>query len=928
MYDDLYPEAAQTALDAKAARPPEPKQTPRFSLWGTTAAVPKGVAAGAAQATGSAADVLGAFGSVLAATDAHPGGMFSTNTPTKLSGLIIGTEEDRARQKLLSNGPDYMSEGGRSFRNVAKDYTPDPLTTHAAERIVFDFSRVASKAVTAAITMGGIPGAIVTGLEEGFTVSDQLAQEGVDLDTRSAVGAVTAVTNALSFGLPVAGKTAVQTGVLALTGGPLSFMAQNAATRKILQDADYSKLADQYDPFDPLGLALSTVIPLGFGALAMRGVKAKGPMPDGSPPPDVPPLKAPDDLVDAARVTLLRENMDATNPKPGDLEAADAHNKAYKQAMEQQAAGERVSVADIAPKIDDAQPAKVDAVTNQNDVVGNQGGRSADDILPGALAPVDRVKKAARDVYDTFKKRTGADGDAARFEVEDNSTPVPFRAGAAEQELENLGWDIGDRMAAYASNDASHYITARKLVASDAEYGDEYVTAKIRISNHGNTTKAHDHPDVNIAPGEDIVWDIEEKLNQKITDEGYELPVSAPSDKRAAGQKIRESDATETTATPEAVDAARTSLLRESVDNSNPLPKDLAAAQPHADAHAKAIDQMASGERVNVADVLPENVAVKATEDMAARIEEFTTAARDSGLMPAARGEVALLDFPPLSSADSLPPGTWVQLPYPDMRGRPVAQIREVGVNDLYLPELDASGKLQPEKRSYLDPYTQRALDGEKPPAITVVEMEDGRLRVVDGHRRVMAARAAGASDIRAVVSPLIETADGKVPLTFEIAPPGTFAPRSGSLTDPLPAKPIAGAKEAAPKQAGAPDYAQNIDLIEAQRIRAVADKMRAKNPGVAAKYDDMALAHELKAERDTRMAEGQGEKASYHEKEATRLALENPDVMVMVEGMDAPKPLSEVMAMIKKDLADDIEDSNLIQVAAECFISTGAGGT
>jgi len=67
---------------------------------------------------------------------------------------------------------------------------------------------------------------------------------------------------------------------------------------------------------------------------------------------------------------------------------------------------------------------------------------------------------------------------------------------------------------------------------------------------------------------------------------------------------------------------------------------------------------------------------------------------------------------------------------------------------------------------------------------------------------------------------------------------------------------------------------------------------------------------------------------ASFYEKEATRLALENPDVMVMVEGMDAPKPLSEVMAMIKKDLADDIEDSNLIQVAAECFISTGAGGT
>lgn len=172
------------------------------------------------------------------------------------------------------------------------------------------------------------------------------------------------------------------------------------------------------------------------------------------------------------------------------------------------------------------------AVTNPNDVVGNQGGRSADDTTPGALSPVEAVKQAAHDAFTVYQKRTGAEGDAKNFEVDDNDTPVPFRAGAAERELENLGWDIGTKTAAYAGNDASQYITARKLVAASPEYGDEYVTAKIRIANHGNTTKATDRPDVNIAPGEDIVWDIEEKLNQKITDEGYELPVSAPSDAR------------------------------------------------------------------------------------------------------------------------------------------------------------------------------------------------------------------------------------------------------------------------------------------------------------------------------------------------------------------------------------------------------------
>jgi hypothetical protein len=208
--------------------------------------------------------------------------------------------------------------------------------------------------------MGNIPGAVVAGLEEGFTQSDQLGQQGVDLATRTKVGAVTALTNAVGFALPVAGATWKSTAALAVAGGPASFIAQNAATREILQAADYSKLADQYDPLDPVGLALSTLLPLGFGALAMRGAKvkpgveAKGPMPDGTPPPDtVPPKMAPpDDLVDAARVNLVREHMDATNPKAGDLEAADAHSKAYTKAMEQQAEGRPVSIMDVAPKIE------------------------------------------------------------------------------------------------------------------------------------------------------------------------------------------------------------------------------------------------------------------------------------------------------------------------------------------------------------------------------------------------------------------------------------------------------------------------------------------------------------------------------------------------------------------------------------------------
>lgn len=338
---DAHSQELITAAEQAPAPLPTKAPAPRFSAWSMFAAAPKGTAAGAAEATGSTADILGAFGQALASTGGSGKGMFSTQTAEEQK------QTGDATNKLLAEGLDFNSDAGRSFRNVAKDYTPDPLTAHVAESAVYNLFRVGSKALTAAATMGNVPGAVVAGLEEGFTTSDQLAQQGVDLATRTKVGAVTAATNAVSFALPAAGKNWLQTGALAVAGGPASFVAQNAATREILQAADYSTLADQYDPLDPVGLALSTVLPLGFGALAMRGakVKAKGPAPDTAPTPVPPP-----EVVDAARVNLVREHMDSSNPAPDNIATHSAHADAYAKALEQQANGERVSVADLLPE--------------------------------------------------------------------------------------------------------------------------------------------------------------------------------------------------------------------------------------------------------------------------------------------------------------------------------------------------------------------------------------------------------------------------------------------------------------------------------------------------------------------------------------------------------------------------------------------------
>jgi hypothetical protein len=343
--------ADELMLGATAAPPVAPKkQAPRFSMWGLTTAAPKGLAAGLSEAIGSTADILGAYGSVMGATDARSGGMFSGMTPAER------TQNEQANDALEKQGPDYMSNAGRSFRNVAKDYMPDPLTAHGAEVMVGDFARIAGKAITAGVTLGPLAGAVVAGAEEGFTASDKLAQEGVDLATRTKVGALTGVVTAAGLALPVAGRTAVETVGLALAGGPISFIQQQQATRQILQDADYTTLGDQYDPFDLVGLALSTLLPLGFGAMAMRGARTRAKsadaetIPASRETPQVEALAQDSDQVTAARVSLLRENMDRTNPLPDDMAATQAHGVAYERAIDQMAAGERVSVADAIPE--------------------------------------------------------------------------------------------------------------------------------------------------------------------------------------------------------------------------------------------------------------------------------------------------------------------------------------------------------------------------------------------------------------------------------------------------------------------------------------------------------------------------------------------------------------------------------------------------
>lgn len=359
MLDDLYQADTDAAINDLVRRPPAQKpQAAKFSAWSTLTAAPRGIGAGSNETAGGVADVLGAFGQVMGATDARSGGMFSAQTPTERR------QEEQARRKMLDKGLDF--DAGDQFRSVAREWMPDATTAHTAERTVFDLFRFGTKAVTSTALAGPVAGPALTGLDEALTTADDLKRQGVDAETRMQVGAVSGVTAALGVALPVAGRNPVQTAALVAVGGPGSFIAQQAATRQILQDADYTKLADQIDPLDPVGLAVSTLVPAGFGVWAMRGMRGRAAeVKPGETAPEVRPDAAPvqdpvqteparprptPEQVDAARVEMLTQHMESSGLyRPEDARAAAMHVEAFARAMDDLSAGRRVDVSDLVP---------------------------------------------------------------------------------------------------------------------------------------------------------------------------------------------------------------------------------------------------------------------------------------------------------------------------------------------------------------------------------------------------------------------------------------------------------------------------------------------------------------------------------------------------------------------------------------------------
>ena len=113
----------------------------------------------------------------------------------------------------------------------------------------------------------------------------------------------------------------------------------------------------------------------------------------------------------------------------------------------------------------------------------------------------------------------------------------------------------------------------------------------------------------------------------------------------------------------------------------------------------------------------------------------------------------------PRSEMESAPVGAWIDGGNVPGIGPTAFQVRDVPLDKISPVELDSVGDVGPEKRSDVGRYTEAMRRGEQFPNARGYELENGKIKLVDGHRRLLAAKAAGKTSLRIAVNPLDDSA-------------------------------------------------------------------------------------------------------------------------------------------------------------------------
>ncbi|MCL4661385.1 lytic transglycosylase domain-containing protein [Burkholderia multivorans] len=250
--DSLY--ADQTASFLRGQNQidvPEAPTYPSTSITSIARAVGRGVAQGGTALFGAASDLAAGLSEIYVDPDT-----------LTLNSQAQADADKQVNAAIAKQRAGHLFEsplGARAY-DLSDTFKPDPTRTTAIDQTVQGVVSGLTQIVPAAVLGGPLIGAAVGGTSIGMSRAEDLKRQGVDVGTRTAVGAVEGALTAAGAVLPVAGSTLPRTAGLVAAGGPGAAIAQASIEKAILRNADYDHLADQIDPLDPVNIAASTLM--------------------------------------------------------------------------------------------------------------------------------------------------------------------------------------------------------------------------------------------------------------------------------------------------------------------------------------------------------------------------------------------------------------------------------------------------------------------------------------------------------------------------------------------------------------------------------------------------------------------------------------------------------------------------------------------
>lgn len=229
----------------------------------------------------AALDILPAAGNSTLAAGLDLLGSFMRSEPNEdESGFTL---EDALTSDDIMKAQDLKEQAAQKFETKAKerrsvvreDYTPKPETTGMAGQILYGFGVMGLKQLGYSVISGFNPigGAILTGVDYGVNEAGNLRDKGVKPEVATKAGITSGVMTAGGLLLPgaaPAGKFNPSRLTSAAWGAGANAVmdsGEKGIINYILQNANYSDIAKEYDPLDAAGLTASAGIGGIMGAI-------------------------------------------------------------------------------------------------------------------------------------------------------------------------------------------------------------------------------------------------------------------------------------------------------------------------------------------------------------------------------------------------------------------------------------------------------------------------------------------------------------------------------------------------------------------------------------------------------------------------------------------------------------------------------------